>query len=143
MNAADIDTELKSLKEREAKLKELLELRAEVARLEWKFLSENGDSILQVIVDEVCSRLHIPLGTIMSKTRVESVARSRQIIFFLARSLKKLPYERIGKAFGKDHGTIMYGYQRIQDLSESDPGFGSMVSELSQRCESRFNDKKL
>lgn len=140
MNNTDIETELTSLLEREAKLKQLLELRASVARLEWKALSETKEhTCIKMIVEEVCSELKIPVEKLMSTSRVENIARSRQIVFFLARALKEIPFDHIGKVFNRDHCTVMHGCNRVQALSETDIFFAGTVSGLMARCEKRLS----
>jgi chromosomal replication initiator protein len=61
------------------------------------------------------------LDDLLSKKRTKDVVRARQIAMYLAREETAASYPEIGKALGgRNHSTILYGFQKIAEQVESD-----------------------
>ncbi|RMD69661.1 MAG: chromosomal replication initiator protein DnaA [Gammaproteobacteria bacterium] len=59
---------------------------------------------------------------LVSKTRVRSVARPRQMAMALAKDLTEHSLPEIGEAFGgRDHTTVLHAWKTIQTLRKKDP----------------------
>lgn len=65
---------------------------------------------------------NVRLQDLLSKRRVRSLARPRQIAMTLAKELTEHSLPEIGEAFGgRDHTTVMHACKTIHKLMEADP----------------------
>ena len=65
---------------------------------------------------------NVRLQDLLSKRRVRSLARPRQMAMTLAKELTEHSLPEIGEAFGgRDHTTVMHACKTIHKLMESDP----------------------
>jgi len=63
----------------------------------------------------------LSLDDLLSKKRTKDVVRARQIAMYLAREITEASYPEIGKARGgRNHSTVLYGFQKIAEQIESD-----------------------
>jgi chromosomal replication initiator protein len=66
--------------------------------------------------------------------RTRKVARPRQLVMYLAREETDSSLPQIGKALGdRDHTTILYGCDRVEDLIETNPSLRREVLEIKAR----------
>ena len=56
-----------------------------------------------------------------AKNRANAVALPRQIAMYLVRQLTHTSLTEVGRAFGKDHTTVLYAVDKIQTLLQEDP----------------------
>ncbi|MEM8885705.1 MAG: chromosomal replication initiator protein DnaA [Planctomycetota bacterium] len=88
------------------------------------------DSIMRTVADH----FGLSVRDITGKRRHRHVARARHVCMFLARKMTAHSLEEIGGYMGgRDHTTVMHGYQRIQNDTKEDP-------ELAQRIDSLMNE---
>lgn len=77
---------------------------------------------LQAILTAVAAYYGLELSDLESPRRAKSLAFPRQVAMFLARNETRASLVEIGAALGgRDHTTVLYGYEKISSLSESDP----------------------
>jgi chromosomal replication initiator protein len=74
---------------------------------------------------------------ILSKSRKSLTVWARQVAMYLARHFTLLPLEEIGKAFGKDHATVIHAFQKVTEIMESQPTRKYEVEYLRQKLENR------
>ncbi len=68
-----------------------------------------------IIINEVCSFYGIKQTQIKGPKRDASLVRARQVAMYLLKKELKLPYVEIGNMLGgRDHTTIMYGVEKIE-----------------------------
>lgn len=68
----------------------------------------------QKVIDTICHYFGIKQEELMSKKRSRELVYPRQITMYLMRSQLSLSYPNIGKLLGgKDHTTIIHGYETI------------------------------
>jgi len=65
--------------------------------------------------------------------RQRTVARPRQLAMYLARTLLAHSYPEIGRAFGRDHTTVIAACQRIQELLPDLPELQLDLEQLQRR----------
>jgi chromosomal replication initiator protein len=66
--------------------------------------------------------------------RTRKVARPRQLVMYLAREETDSSLPQIGKALGdRDHTTILYGCDKVEDLIETNPSLRREVLEIKAR----------
>jgi len=77
----------------------------------------NPERILK-LVSNYCN---VKLTELKGKGRTKQVAYARQLAMFLGRKHTGLSYTALGKAFGKDHTTVISAVRKIEDLLQNDP----------------------
>jgi len=88
------------------------------------------ESIQKTISDEY----NVSLEEIMGHKRTKSLVLPRQIAMFLSKELTGASFPEIGKAFGgKDHTTVMYSCQKIENQITSNSTFRKSVDDLRAR----------
>lgn len=96
---------------------------------------------LVVIENEVCNALDVSCGELHSRSRLERVARARQIVYYLAHRLAHMTQEQIGQLLGRDHAAVCCGEKRIQGLMDVDKPFAALVEQIRLRAEARLKEK--
>lgn len=89
------------------------------------------------IAGVVSKKYHLKILDLQSRRRHQSIALPRQIAMFLARKHTKHSLEEIGAYFGgRDHTTVMYAIQKIDDLvagnTETRDTINSLLDEISR-----------
>jgi len=83
------------------------------------------------IMRSVADRFAISVRDITGKRRHRHVARARHVCMFLARKMTSHSLEEIGGYFGgRDHTTVMHGFQRIKNDVQDDPELAQLIDSL-------------
>jgi chromosomal replication initiator protein len=86
---------------------------------------------IATIQQHVAASFGVPIIEMASARRSRSVARPRQIAMFLARQLTTHSLPEIGREFGnRDHTTVMWAIERVEQLSTDDQGFAARIADL-------------
>jgi len=86
------------------------------------------------ILDVVAAHYALTLPDLRGPRRTRHIATARQIVMYLARELTDMSLPQIGQALGgRDHTTIMHGYDKIAALFEKDDGMRRQVLEVKQK----------
>lgn len=94
---------------------------------------EEADSLLPLqptlkrILDTVARETKIPVNELISPRRRKDIVRARMILFYLCRRLTAKSLPVIGRAFHRDHSTILHA---IQSVESKRPYFEPEVSRL-------------
>ncbi len=89
------------------------------------------------VIKVVCSYYDIKSTFIKSPTRVENVAKARQIIMYILREEFKLKLEEVAYILKrKDHTTIIHGVDKIQTLIMKDVEFKGEIDTIIQTLRS-------
>jgi chromosomal replication initiator protein len=76
---------------------------------------------VEQIMETVADYYRITVESLHSNSRSRAVAFPRQMAMYLIRTEIALSYPQIGERLGKrDHTTILYGYEKISELLETD-----------------------
>ena len=67
------------------------------------------------ILEQVANHFSIAASEITGKSQKREHALPRQIAMYLCREKLKLPYQAIGKLFGRDHSTVMGNIKQIEE----------------------------
>lgn len=81
-------------------------------------------------VDLVARAAKIDRGDLLGRRRSARVAQLRFALFWVARHRLGWSMQRIGRAFGRDHSTVVHGLQRANQLRRDDPEFGALCTLL-------------
>jgi len=73
------------------------------------------------VIDTVAGYYRVTVDSLRSGSRSRTIAFPRQMAMYLVRTETELSYPQIGDRLGnRDHTTILYGYQKISELRETD-----------------------
>jgi chromosomal replication initiator protein len=67
---------------------------------------------------------------LLSRRQSQAVARPRQVAMWLARHATPASLPEIGRAFDRDHTTVMHGLEVVDALMARDPAFHGRVLRL-------------
>lgn len=95
--------------------------------------AKKGKVDVDQIIDSVSEYYSLTPSQLKSKVRTSQIALARQIAMYLSRQILTLPYQEIGKAFGKDHSTVLANVQKISGLYKADGLVKKAIDELSKR----------
>jgi chromosomal replication initiator protein len=110
------------------------------AALAEQVISKNGAqprrrtmNVAQVL--EATATYHqLSLDDLLSKRRTKDVVRARQIAMYLAREETDASYPQIGAALGgRNHSTVLYGYQKIARTVESDEALRHEIGDIRRQ----------
>ncbi|MFZ0546441.1 MAG: chromosomal replication initiator protein DnaA [Candidatus Promineifilaceae bacterium] len=83
------------------------------------------------VINTVASYYQVTVEGLRSNSRSRTVAFPRQMAMYLARTETGLSYPQIGVKLGnRDHTTILYGFEKISGLVESDTNVRRDVLEI-------------
>jgi chromosomal replication initiation ATPase DnaA len=140
----DADATVAALTVERDKLREILRLRQEVAALRLVTDALRCPQVkLEVIKEVAAEAFGVTVREINHQDRREFVARARQTVFYVARQImrnqEKMSMRFIGEATGgRDHGTVLHGVGRIDDLCASDATFRAKVSAVIHTSRKRL-----
>ncbi|MBK8505771.1 MAG: chromosomal replication initiator protein DnaA [Saprospiraceae bacterium] len=100
-----------------------------------KFVTQITKQVtVENIKDLVAEYFELPVEKLHGKTRKRSIVIARQLSMFLAKKLTNKSLKAIGAKFGgRDHSTVIYSCNAVQDLMDTDVLFRDTVLELEKR----------
>jgi chromosomal replication initiator protein len=112
----------------------------ELAKRALKDILETKDSTrpkapvtVEFIQQIVSKHYKVKLEDMKSSTRLRTIAFPRQVAMYLSRKLTNLSLPAVGQHFGgKDHTTIMYACQKIDDMRQADFAFREELEKLEK-----------
>ncbi|NLI88913.1 MAG: chromosomal replication initiator protein DnaA [Epulopiscium sp.] len=88
----------------------------------------------EYIQEIVAAHFHLKPEDFKSSKRTRSISYPRQIAMYLSRKLTDLSLPKIGNQFGgRDHTTIIHGYEKIAREMETDIELAQTINELEQK----------
>jgi len=82
----------------------------------------------------VCEYFEVPVEMVKSKIRKREIVQARQISMYLAKSYTNSSLKSIGHFFGgRDHSTVIYACQTVEDLIETDKQFKAYVQDILKK----------
>ncbi|HSH01101.1 MAG TPA: chromosomal replication initiator protein DnaA [Anaerolineae bacterium] len=86
------------------------------------------------VIEMVASHFNVTKDALESGSRSRTIAFPRQIAMYLARTETEASLPQIGQHLGnRDHTTILYGYEKIAGLMETDPNLRRTVMEIKAK----------
>lgn len=83
------------------------------------------------IIRLVSEHTGISVQDIMGTSRHRPIAHARFAAYYVARR-QGLSYPQIGKRMGRDHGTVIHGYQRAHDIAKRDFTYADMLAKIER-----------
>ncbi|MDF2878416.1 MAG: dnaA [Clostridia bacterium] len=92
----------------------------------------------EYIQEIVANFFHLKPEELKSSKRTRSIAHPRQIAMYLCRKLTDLSLPKIGEKFGgRDHTTIIHGFEKISRELQTDIELTQVVNELQSKITSK------
>ncbi len=89
------------------------------------------DNSISKIMSVVASYFNLGVDDLKGKKRSKLIANARMIAMYLCRILTDETYPRIGLEFGgRDHSTIIHGYEKINEDLKSDGELQKIINDL-------------
>ena len=80
-------------------------------------MAKMKDKIIRITIDEVCSAYNVTLEDLIKKDRHSPFVLPRQVLMYKLRNIG-LGLKAIGKIMQRDHTTVMYGIQKIDEQKD-------------------------
>ena len=91
---------------------------------------------IEEIQRKVCEHYNIRLTDMTGSKRLRIYARPRQIAMYLCKKLTNRSFPEIGRRFGgKDHTTVMYAVNKVEELISSDATIAEDIDLLRRALE--------
>ena len=99
------------------------------------FIKNSSKEIsMEYIQNLVCEYFEVPIEMVKSKTRKREIVQARQISMYLAKLHTKTSLKSIGAFFGgRDHSTVIYACQTVDDLIDTDKKFKGYVADIQKK----------
>ncbi len=99
------------------------------------FIKNSSKEIsMEYIQKLVCEYFEVPVEMVKSKTRKREIVQARQISMYLAKIHTKTSLKSIGAFFGgRDHSTVIYACQTVDDLIDTDKKFKGYVADIQKK----------
>lgn len=89
---------------------------------------------MEYIQKLVCEYFEVSVNLVKSPTRKREVVQARQISMYLSKSLTRSSLKSIGAFYGgRDHSTVIYACQTVEDLIVSDKKFKGYVEDIQKK----------
>ena len=82
------------------------------------------------IIFQVSKTFNVSEKDIISKRKTAAVAFARQVAMYIARETTELSYKAIGESFDKDHATVLYNVQKIEEHLKNNPFDKELVEDI-------------
>ena len=90
-----------------------------------------------LILQEVSSFYNVPVDRICGKSKTRDVVKPRQAAIYLIRELVGLSLPEIGEVMGRDHSTVYYALQRMEEQLKEDPTIVNEIQDMRQNIKNR------
>jgi hypothetical protein len=94
---------------------------------------------IKQIMQTVAEFYDINPGLITAKTRFIKYARARQVAIYMTHKLTNRSHTEIGKAFNRDHSTVIHAIKKIRRLILSDTNICNDIDDLTRILEPQTN----
>jgi chromosomal replication initiator protein len=122
------------------KLQPTIDVVREIIKNHMGIQQDDGDKIsIETIIGVVAEKYQLDPKDLRSKGRRDAVVLPRQMAMYLACELTDLSTTNVGDAFGKDHTTVIYARNKIQNMVHTDPFINEMVNNLITKIKSVSN----
>ena len=85
---------------------------------------------VEKIIAEVAHTYNVSESDILSNRRTADLVLARQVAMYIARETTELSYKAIGESFGKDHTTVLYNVNKIEEFLRDKPYQKELVDDL-------------
>lgn len=136
MKESEIDAEIERVKARKAKLKELLKLQRQTEALEKRYLFTNGSLAKEFkrIAEIVTKHFDVPVACLTKDDRRQAYVVPRHVTISLLRERTGAPLNAISDVVKRDHGSVHFACERVEERMSIDAKFAAEVDALRKAC---------
>lgn len=91
---------------------------------------------IEKIIAEVARTYNVSESDILSSRRTASLVLARQVSMYIARETTDMSYKQIGESFSKDHSTVLYNVNRIEEFLKDKPYEKELVDDIINNLKS-------
>lgn len=95
---------------------------------------------IAAIVAAVAGAFGIPPAEVLGRDRSKTVMEARLIAYYLARHCTRYSYPQLGRAFERDHTTVLSGVAHAAALISADPWLGATTRRLFEELSNEGDD---
>ncbi len=96
--------------------------------------TEKVEASPRAVMEIVSEAFGVSIDDMLGSSRRQEISRARQVGMYLMRQHTDLSLPKIGDEFGgKDHTTVMYGCDKVNQLKANDSSFAQTLRQLSDR----------
>ena len=81
----------------------------------------------------VCHHFHLRAADLLSKDRHKTTAFARHVAMYLCKQRLSVSFPELGRAFGKDHTTVISAVRKVEALRETDPHVRAHLEAIEKR----------
>ena len=96
----------------------------------FEYVKKSDDIRTDNIIKDVCEVYGVEMEELFSKNRHRILVEPRQVLFYILHKKLNIPCQKVGKMFGKNHATILYGANQIKNWMEFDKNLRSRVNQI-------------
>jgi len=98
-------------------------------------------TLIYVVVRAAGQEFGVSPDEVLSRRRIGRFVAARQVSYYLLRTAARKTTTEIGKAFGRDHSTVVEGCQTIDAWCETDKTFAARVAKVEARVKGILGPK--
>lgn len=91
----------------------------------------------EMIVEIVSAEFGVSVEEIFSSKRNRPIAEARQYAIYLTRELTNMSTLQLGKAFGRDHSTVMHSCEKVEDAIALSHELARHLEQLKERIKNQ------
>lgn len=95
---------------------------------------------IEQVQQAVAGQYRVDVSDLKGKCRSQDIVLPRQVAMYLIRQLTECSLPSIGKAFGRDHSTVLHACKKIEEKLTADRAFAALMEELCRRISNRKVD---
>lgn len=133
-NVRELEGAMVSLLAQSTLNKKEIDLKLAKAMLKNFIDNSHKEISIEYIEKLVCEYFEISTEMVRSKTRKRDIVQARQISMYFAKNYTKASLKSIGAFFGgRDHSTVIYACQTVDDLIDTDKRFKGYVHDIRKK----------
>lgn len=94
------------------------------------------------IVDQVAAHFGVSKGHLLGEPRAAHITLARHVAMHLCRELHGFSLPFIGRAFNRDHTSVLHAVRRIAALRQADPQLAAQVDALAETIMAHHPEKE-
>lgn len=91
------------------------------------------------IIAEVARTYSVSESDILSSKRNAAISFARQVAMYISREITQLSYSAIGKSFNKDHTTVLYAIDKIQQVLKTNPYERRIIEDVLKNLQQMYS----
>lgn len=96
---------------------------------------------IEKIISEVARTYNVSESDILSNRKTANLVLARQVAMYISRATTDLSYKAIGESFGKDHTTVLYNVNKVEDFLKDKPYQRELVEDLIKNLKSNSSNE--